>query len=205
LQPTLIDAVILFALIGTVLSACHRGLAKEMLHTVMFALMVAVGIFFMRDDIAKAQTLEELSKVVITCAFYLGAIYVFMWGLMKVVAPLILSHELVGVRSRFWAGALSLAKVLAVVLGLNLWFAVQSNYAHPARLAQFTPVIRDSVLINLSDKTTDDLYRWLASNDFLEYRKQVDAPPRTAEDEVIDSVGDIFMLQGEPVAPSKPE
>lgn len=50
---------------------------------------------------------------------------------------------------------------------------------------------------------------WLAENDFISYQKRTDVPVRevgsAGEQEVIDSVGDMFMLQGEPVAPSKPE
>lgn len=190
-QPTLLDAFILLALVGSVLSACHRGLAREMLHTVMFGVMVVVGYFFLKDtEIPK--TPPELAKVMISCSFYLAAMYVFMWGAMKVLSPLILSHHIVGIRSRFWAGALSALKLAVSILGLNLWFAIQSPDAHPLRLEAFPLMVRESVLVQLSDRKTDEIYRWLASQNILDYNKFMEKPKTEAQQDQA-GVGDILL------------
>ena len=172
-QPTLIDAIIGLAILGSVLSACHRGLGREMLHTVMFAIMVAIGYVLFRADVAQGATNDVVFWLMNTL-YYLVTAYVLTWVMMKVLSPLIIGHEAIGLRSRFWAGVMSLLKLGAVIFGLNLWFAVHSPDAHPKRLNVLPPLLRDSMMVQLSDKFTDDLYRWLATKNVLEYRKTIE-------------------------------
>lgn len=187
----LLDAFIIVSLVGSVFSACHRGLAREVMHTIMFGIMVGVGILFLKDmDLPKSQ--EELTKLVISSAFYLGAMYVFMWGAMKLLAPFIMAPDhAFSIRSRFWAGALSIFKLSACILGLNLWFAVHSPDAHPLRLQAFPEMVRNSLVVQLSDKKTDELYRWLAEQKILDYNKFIDKP-KTEQQQ--DSAGISKML-----------
>ncbi|MBI1309366.1 MAG: hypothetical protein GC129_05935 [Proteobacteria bacterium] len=195
MQPTLLDAFIALALVGSVLSACHRGLGREMLHTVMFAIMVTVGIFFMRDN-PLPSTQAELARVAISASFYLVAVYVFMWGAMKLLAPLMINtHHPIGLRSRFWAGMLAVVKLLVTIFGLNLWYAVESPYAHPLRLDGFPQVVKDSMLVQLSDRETEHLYHWAARNNLLNYDKVLEKPQsETQKDEK--SVEDMFNVGG---------
>lgn len=188
----LFDALIIFAVFGTVLSACHRGLSREMLHTVMFAIMVGVGAVFMKNSgMPKSQ--EELTKFVISASFYLGAMYVLMWGGMKVLSPFILAPEHgLSFRSRFWAGALSIFKISSCIIGLNLWFAVHSPYAHPLRLEAFPQLVKDSLLVRLSDRQTDVFYRWLAENKVLDYNKFVEKP-ETPEEKDKSGLGSMLL------------
>jgi hypothetical protein len=122
--------------------------------------------------------------MLINIAFYLLAGYVLTWGMMKVLGPILLSEErVIGMRSRFWAGALAMLKIVGVILGMNLWFAIHSPDAHPLRLKALPSVLQESELIQLSDKTTDDIYRWLAQNKILDYNKYMEKPATPAAEE----------------------
>ncbi len=100
---------------------------------------------------------------------------------MKVLSPLVIGHEAVGMRSRLWAGVLSLTKLAAVVFGLNLWFAVHSQNVHPARITELPIILQESYLVRLSDRFTEDLYIWLAQKNILEYRKTTYRKPTDEE------------------------
>ncbi|RYG58943.1 MAG: CvpA family protein [Alphaproteobacteria bacterium] len=171
LQPTLIDVAIALAILGSVLSACHRGLAREMLHTVMFAILVAVGYVLFRNKALEASSPDDVIFWLVNSMYYLVTAYVLTWVAMKVLSPLIIGREAIGMRSRLWAGILSLAKLASVVFGLNLWFAVNNTEAHPARLESLPTILRESALVHLSDRYTEDLHVWLAENNLMEYKK----------------------------------
>lgn len=199
----LFDAFASVALVATVLSACHRGLAREALHTVMFMIMVGVGLIFLKGQ-TMPKTPEELEKAVISAAFYLGAMYVLMWGAMKVVTPFILAPEHVhSFRSRFWAGALSILKLAICIFGLNLWFAIKSPDAHPLRLQTFPELVQESLLVQLSDRETDRLYRWLAEQKLLDYNKFMERPSNEAEKDKAGLSDMLFGVLG-PVGETSP-
>lgn len=180
MQPTLIDVAIGLAILGSVLSACHRGLGREMLHTVMFAIMVAFGYIMFRSQ-ATGTSPDDMVFWLVNSMYYIITAYVLTWIMMKVLSPLIIGREMIGMRSRFWAGVLSLAKLMVVVFGLNLWFAVHSPDVHPKRLNVLPPLLRESLLVQLSDKFTEDLYRWLAGKQILDYYKSIDRAPTEEE------------------------
>lgn len=179
-QPTLIDVAIALAILGSVLGACHRGLGREMLHTVMFAIMVAIGYVLFRTQ---GETSAEHDVVfwLVNSMYYVITAYVLTWVGMKVLSPLVIGHENVGLRSRFWAGMLSLTKLGFVLFGLNLWFAIHSPDVHPARLNTLPPILRDSMLVQLSDKFTEDLYKWMAGKNILDYHKSLERQPTEQE------------------------
>lgn len=68
-----------------------------------------------------------------------------------------------------------------MVFGLNLWFAVHNEKVHPERLNDLPAILRDSVAVQLSDKFTEDLYRWLASRNILTYHKTLERAPTDEE------------------------
>ncbi len=177
--PTLIDVAIAFAILGSVLGACHRGLGREMLHTVLFAILVTIGYVLFRTQAAQSASPDDVIFWLMNSLYYVITAYVLTWVGMKVLSPLVLGRESVGLRSRFWAGILSLAKLLTVVFGVNLWFAVHSQHVHPDRLESLPPLLQESMLVRTSDRFTEDLYKWLASKNILEYYKTLDRKPAT--------------------------
>lgn len=181
MQPTLLDIAILLFLILNILGACHRGLGRETLHTFIFALLVAFGYVMFRTS-SPTETAEQISFWVVNSSYYLITAYVLTWAALKVLGPLILGPQSVGVRSRFWAGALSILKLATVILGLNLWFAMHAEHPHPKRLETLPAVMQSSVAVRVSDKLTEDLYRWLAAHNIVEYKKNLYRKP-TAEEE----------------------
>jgi hypothetical protein len=177
-QVTLIDAAIGLALFASVLGACHRGMGREMLHTVLFAIAVAAGFVIFRN-VPENATAADVSFWVINSSYYLITAYALTWLAMKLISPLILGREQIGMRSRFWAGVLSIVKLGSVIFGLNLWFAVHSTEAHPLRLHALPAILRDSQLVRLSDSLTEDVYRWAAANNLLNYSKVVERAPES--------------------------
>ncbi|NBX86744.1 MAG: hypothetical protein EBQ80_05910 [Proteobacteria bacterium] len=175
-QPNLLDLLIVLGIFSAIISACFRGLSREMLHTVLFMVAVTAGYLFWRDTVMPT-TQQEVAKMAVIGAFFLAAVYAFMWGGMKIVAPLVIGgqHD-IGLRSRFWAGALSMVKLAVAIIGLNLWFAVHSPDAHPLRLNSLPELARDSMFVQLSDAVTEDVYRYLASQNILDYQKFTERP-----------------------------
>lgn len=163
---TLLDAAILLACLLSVLGAIHRGIAKEMVHTVLFGLLVIGGYVTMQS--MPAPSADNLSFWVSNISYYLITAYALTWVIMTVVAPLMLGRHEIGYRSRFWAGVVSIVKIAAVVLGLNLWFAVHSPYAYPAREQSLPEVMQDSVVIQHTDAVTETLYQWLVAHNLLD-------------------------------------
>lgn len=100
-QPTLIDVAIGLAILTSVLGACHRGLGREMLHTVMFAIMVAVGYVLFRTQAAQAVGPNDVVFWLVNSMYYVVTAYVLTWVFMKVLSPLVLGRENVGMRSVF--------------------------------------------------------------------------------------------------------
>lgn len=170
---SLVDAAILLTLLASVLGACHRGIAREMLHTVLFLLVVGGG-YLIYSGQAKTQTDADITFWLMNALYYLITAYILTWVVMKTFSVLIIGSEMVGLRSRFWAGVLCLTKIVSVVLCLNLWFAMHSPYAHPLRLQTLPKVMQDSRIVEFSDRVTEDLYKDLASRGVVEYRKTVD-------------------------------
>lgn len=165
MHPTPLDIAIAIGLVFSVLAACHRGLGREMLHTVLFAIVVAIGYLLFRNagNAAEDRTVFWL----VNSTYYVITAYILTWVGMKVLSPLMLSGHDSGLRSRFWAGVLSLAKLATVIFGLNLWFALHSPVPHPERIETLPPIMRNSVLIRMADNTTERLYLWLQSNSIV--------------------------------------
>jgi uncharacterized membrane protein required for colicin V production len=192
---TLLDWVLGLALLVSVLAACHRGLGREMLHTVLFGIAVAAGyvLFRTQAQLAGQGTQAEVAFWVMQSIYYLISSYVLTWAVMKLLGPLIIGWEEVGIRSRFWAGIVSMVKLGAVIFGLNLWFAVHSPDPSPQRLLSLPLMMQDSVLIQLSNALTDDAYAWLVQNNVMA-PPAADAaavPPPLAPDEVPTPTGTI--------------
>ncbi len=182
MQPTLLDVAIGLFLILNILGACHRGLGREMLHTFIFALLVAAGYVMFRNS-SPMESAEQISFWVVNSSYYLITAYVLTWIGIKVLSPIILGPQNVGLRSRFWSGALSIAKLATVILGLNLWFAMHSEAPHPKRLESLPPIMQSSLAIRISDKLTEDLYHWLAANNVVEYKKNLYRKPTPEEEQ----------------------
>lgn len=181
MQPTLIDVAIGLFILLNILGACHRGLGREMLHTVLFLILVAIGYVLFRAA-GPMENENQIAFWVVNSSYYLITAYVLTWIGMKVLSPLILGAQNNGLRSRFWAGALSIAKLATVILGLNLWFAMHSEYPHPKRLEALPAIMQSSVALRVSDKLTEDLYHWLAANNIVEYKKNLYRKPTPEEE-----------------------
>jgi hypothetical protein len=182
MHPTLLDIAIGLFLILNILGACHRGLGREMLHTFIFALLVAGGYVMFRNS-SPMESAEQISFWVVNSSYYLITAYVLTWIGIKVLSPIILGPQTVGLRSRFWSGALSIGKLATVILGLNLWFAMHSEAPHPKRLESLPPIMQSSLAIRISDKLTEDLYHWLAANNVVEYKKNLYRKPTPEEEQ----------------------
>lgn len=180
MQPTLIDIAIALFLLLNILGACHRGLGREMLHTVIFLLLVAFGYIMFRTS-GPVESVNEVAFWVVNSSYYLITAYVLTWVGLKIFSPLVLGPQNVGFRSRFWAGSLSIIKLATVILGLNLWFAMHTESPHPKRLEILPTVMQTSTAIRISDKLTEDLYMWLAAKNIVEYQKNLYRKPTPAE------------------------
>lgn len=178
-QPNLFDLLIVVLFLGSILSACQRGLAREMLHTVLFAIAAFVGYWFMRGEAASLPSGQQLSAtevgaIFVNLGYYLLSIYVLTWAMMRFGAPLLLDSHIPGFRSRFWGGMLAMTKLVVTALALNLWLAVNSPDAHPLRLQSLPTLLQTSTLVQLSDSTTEELYKYLAQHGFLNYHKYLE-------------------------------
>lgn len=195
----LLDILIAVFALGAVLSACHRGLGREVLHTTLFLIVVGGAIFFLRETpIPQGQA--ELSRMTVSILFFLIAVYAFSWGAVKFVAPLIMPREMRNVRSQFWAGALSAAKIAGMILGVNLWFALHSTEGSPLRLGAFPQMMQDSVFVRIADRTTDEVYRVLAEQKLVnpdDFNKKI-ANAYERDSAVLDSITS-------PTAPQVPD
>lgn len=168
-QLNLFDALFLIGGLFAILLGMLRGNGRETLHTFIFALALFAGWLFLRSG-APATTPEELARLVVSISFYAFAMYVFGWALMGLLAPFILDGGDVGLRGRFWAGAQAMVKIVGIVLGVNLWYAMQSSAPVWERLQPLPPMLRESVVVNLSDRLTEDLHRWLAQQNLATYQ-----------------------------------
>jgi hypothetical protein len=179
-QLNLFDALFLIGGLFAILLGMMRGNGRETLHTFVFAAALGAGWLFLRSG-APPATPEELARLVISISFYCFAMYVFSWALMGLLAPFILDGNDVGLRGRFWAGAQAMIKLVGIVLGVNLWYALQSAMPVWERLQPLPPLVRESVVVNLSDRLTEDLHRWLANNGLVTYQfaPQGEAPAPT--------------------------
>lgn len=178
---TNVDWLIVVAGLGSIYAACQRGLGKETLHTIVFMLALAGGYLYLRSQPLEASDSTAAARLLVNLGYYVLTAYVLTWAVLRFGSPLILDGQVPGLRSRFWAGALALAKLLATVLGLNLWYAIESPDAHPLRLQALPAVMRDAKLVQLSDATTDDLYRWMSAKGWLDYNKFVERPQTSGE------------------------
>jgi uncharacterized membrane protein required for colicin V production len=168
-QPNLFDVLFGVGLIFAILLGMTRGNGRETLHTFIFGLALLAGWLFLRVG-AMPGTQEELARLLISISFYAFAMYIFSWALMGLLAPFMLDNSIIGIRGRFWAGAQALIKLALVVLGINLWYATHSIMPVKERLQPLPPLLRESVLINLSDRFTEDTHRWLAAQKFVVYQ-----------------------------------
>jgi len=176
MQVTLLDVAIGLFLILNILAACHRGLSREMLHTTFFGLLVLFGYVLFRTS-GPIETENQTVFWVVNSSYYLVTTYVLTWVGIKVFGPLILAPENVGLRSRFWAGVVSIVKLSTIILGINLWFAMNSENPHPKRLESLPPIMQTSTAIQVSDILTERLYRWLAANNIVSYEKNIYRKP----------------------------
>ncbi len=180
MQITLLDVAIGLFLLFNILGACHRGLSREMLHTTFFGLLVLVGYVLFRTA-GPVESENQTVFWVVNSSYYLVTAYVLTWVGIKVFGPLIMGPENVGLRSRFWAGVVSIVKLSAVILGINLWFAMNSENPHPQRLQSLPPIMQSSAAIQVSDILTERLYRWLAANNIVTYEKNIYRKPTPEE------------------------
>jgi len=181
-HPNLFDALFGLALLLGVLLGCRHGNGKETLHTFLFGLSLLAGWLFLRSG-ELPTTQAELARIAVGIGFYAFAMYVFCWALQGVLAPLMLDGLPVGLRSRFWAGAQAIVKLLLIVLGVNLWYAAHSTATVGARLTPLPPLLHEAILIKLSDRLTEDTHRWLARHDFIAYQYTSGTiPPPTWEE-----------------------
>jgi hypothetical protein len=179
-QLNLLDAGLLLLMLAAILGAIGRGLAKEMLHTVFLAAAITAAWLYTRND-ALPATQPELARLLVPMLGFVLAAYAFMWAVVRFGSVLIINTDHApDARSRFWAGALALTKVLTLMLGLNLWFAVKSPYGPPLRLASVPTIMQQSRVVNISDHLTERLYRFLAQEGFLTYQKIVEEAPQPA-------------------------
>ena len=181
-QLNLLDIAFLVFTGASVLLACSRGLGKEMLHTLLFfATLTGAYFFFQTQPISDT---ESIVKMLLNFGYFAISSYFITWVVMKFVAPVFLDGRPAGVRGRFWAGGLALVKIVGLALGLNLWYAVHSVDAHPQRLNPLPVAMRESVLVQVSDSTTEEFYKYLASKGFLTYEKFTHRQPTEQELEI---------------------
>jgi hypothetical protein len=179
-QLSLLDAGLLLLMLAAILGAIGRGLAKEMLHTVFLAATITAAWLYTRNN-GLPTTQPELVKLLVPMLGFILAAYAFLWAVVRFGSLLIINTDHApDARSRFWAGALALTKVLALMLGLNLWFAVKSPLGPPLRLASLPAIMQQSKVVNISDHLTERLYRYLAQEGFLTYEKTVEEAPQPA-------------------------
>jgi hypothetical protein len=165
----LFDSLFGLALVGAILLGIMRGNGRETLHTFLFGLSLLAGWLFLRSG-ELPTTQVELARLAVGIGFYSLAMYVFCWALMGILAPFMLDGIPAGIRSRFWAGAQAICKLMLVILGINLWYATHSSAPVWERLQPLPPLLRGSTFIALSDRVTDDTHRWLAAQNFLTYQ-----------------------------------
>ena len=179
-QLSLLDAGLLLLMLAAILGAIGRGLAKEMLHTIFLAAAITAAWLYTRHDTIPT-TQPELAKLLVPMLGFILAAYAFLWAVVRFGSLLIINTDHApDARSRFWAGALALTKVLTLMLGLNLWFAVKSPHGPPLRLASLPTIMQQSKVVNISDHLTERLYRYLAQEGFLTYEKTVEEAPQPA-------------------------
>lgn len=180
-HANLFDIAIALAFTASIFSACHRGVAKEVLHTFLFGLAAVAGFFFFLNKQVPADK-DALVGLLINLGYYLLTVYLLTWAALRFGAPLFLDgHAHLTFRSRFWAGIITMAKLLTVCLALNLWYAVKSPDPHPQRLEALPMILRHSALIFLSDEVTEKIYKDLASMGYLEYSKYIERPDTLEE------------------------
>lgn len=192
---TAMDWVFVAVGLGVVYSACQRGLGRETLHSILFVLAMMGGIIFLQNQ-PKVETKEAAAHLLVNFSYYVVTVYVLMWAVLKFGAPLLLDGHSPGFRSRFWGGVLAMAKLVGTMLCLNLWFAMNSPDAHPLRLNPLPAVLRDAKLIQLSDATTDEIYRWLAGKGWLDYLKYTERP-LTEEELKAQRTKELFGLEAD--------
>ncbi len=198
-QINLFDSLFGLALVMGIFIGIMRGNGRETLHTFLFGLSLLAGWLFLRSGEMPA-TQAELARLTVGIGFYTMAMYIFCWALMGVLAPFMLDSVPAGIRSRFWAGAQAIVKLVLIVLGVNLWYATHSVAAPWERLQPLPPLLRDSTFIALSDRVTDDTHRWLAAQNFLTYQYTsgtVPAPSWSTSDTTV-----LAPMEPEPVAPA---
>lgn len=169
-SPNMFDLLLIAIALASGLSACHRGLGRETLHTFLFAATAIAGWLFLIDR-EPPGTKEEVAYVLVNLGYYTLTAYLLTWALLKFGAPLIMAEEEAGIRSKFWAGIMAFAKIGCTLLALNLWFAVYSLDAYPMRQQVLPRVLQESVILRLSDDVTEKIYKFLASKGILEYQK----------------------------------
>ena len=180
-QLNLLDAGFILLILAALFGAIGRGLAREMLHSVLLAAAIVAGWMYLREQ-PLPVTQPEIARLVVPILGFMLAIYAFLWAIMRGLAPLVLSEGPVGLRSRFWAGGLAIAKIATLMLGLNLWFAVHSPYGPPHRLQSLPLLLQDSKIVQMSDRLTERLYLNLAAQGYLTYQKSTptEAPAENA-------------------------
>lgn len=188
-QFNLLDLFLIGFLVISVLLACSRGLGREVLHSLLFGGLMVASYFYVTAQEPPVDG-PDAARMLVNYSYIVVSFYFLTWFVLRGLAPVFLSAKPVSIRERFWAGSLAFSKIVAAALALNLWYAVHSTDAHPLRLQLLPDILRHSVVVNLSDATTDEVYRWMASKGWLEYNKYIDRPQTDRERQIIETQED---------------
>ncbi|PIZ32023.1 MAG: hypothetical protein COY40_00210 [Alphaproteobacteria bacterium CG_4_10_14_0_8_um_filter_53_9] len=178
-QFNLFDIVFLLMAAYAVLGACWRGLAREVLHTLVFTALLTGSYFYLAAQAAPA-TPEMAAKMLVNYGYVTLSFYVVSWIILKILAPVFWVDQPASIRERFWSGSLALVKIVAAGLALNLWYAMHTSEGHPLRLNMLPDTLRGSVVVQLSDTTTQELQVW-----FDQKTAPPITPPLTVEEQAL--------------------
>jgi hypothetical protein len=166
MQLTLFDWILAAAAAGAALHAVQRGLGKELLHTFLLLIGITAGVFYLHD---KAQPTDGAAVAArfVNLGWYLLGLYVLAWVFIRTFGMVFIGDYYGGWRTKFWGGILALTKVICLVLGFMVAYAVASPLPSPDRLLVLPHMIAESSLMNIADVESDGMYKALVAGGWV--------------------------------------
>ncbi|MFZ2587803.1 MAG: CvpA family protein [Alphaproteobacteria bacterium] len=175
-----------------VVSACFRGLNKELLHTTLFAGAMVAGVIFLNQTHPSTGTMPETEStqaafLTLNLAYYAIAAYLLTSVFMKFVGPLLMKDiREIGIRSRLSAGSLALAKIIFTAVMLNTWYIAHAPEPSPTRLLALPEMLQTSQLLQLSDAGwAQSTAEFLAQQGFLTLPEVLPAEAAESPDDTL--------------------
>lgn len=204
MDPNLFDLILATVLLASVLGACMRGLGQEVFHTILFGLALVAGYMVFQFPVG-VQSPDIAAGWFKNTLYFVMTAYVMTWALMHTIAPILLGHAhgAPTLRVRFWGGALNLAKVMTVIAGTSLWYAMHTPLPSPQRLEPLPQLMREGLLTAFIDRQVDGWGDWLVDNRMVERPLMPDK--LKAEQEAQSKAEAAVRRQRDEVAPLQPK